>query len=261
MIDSYWELYVAYVNKCVRENWINDIDPHHYEMEWNHFLPRCVFGDWAIGHYLTLRQHAIASALQTLALEQQCMCGWHIKYLPPTLLELAWPYVCKTAAETLNKSHLEKDEKGRSVFAVKGAEACHNEKSPEGKSLQGIKNADRLNREKNEEGKSVNAVKAGKSSTSQKGKDGKSINAVKASKFAHSSKDEQGRSLLGIENSKRMHKEKNEEGKSISGVRGARRVNSQKWQCLVTGHVSTPGPLTVYQVKRGIDPSLRLKLK
>ena len=100
MIDSYWDLYVAYIAKCVRDNWANDVDPHHYEMEWNHFLPQCIFGDWPIGHYLTLKQHAIASALQTLAFKKQCMCGWHKKYLPGLLLELAWPMYCETTVKT-----------------------------------------------------------------------------------------------------------------------------------------------------------------
>lgn len=39
-----------------------------------------------------------------------------------------------------------------------------------------------------------------------------------------------------------------------------RKVNSQKWKCLVTGHISTPGPLTIYQKSRGIDITKRIKL-
>jgi hypothetical protein len=91
MIDSYWDLYVAYIAKCVKENKERDIDPHHYEMEWNHFLPKCLFDDQPVGHYLTLKQHAIASALQTLALRKNCMTGMMKEYLPEKLLELAWP--------------------------------------------------------------------------------------------------------------------------------------------------------------------------
>lgn len=64
-------------------------------MEWNHFLPRCIFGDWPIGQWLTKRQHAIASALQTLAFGKRCLCGWHKPYLPENLLELCWPLYCK----------------------------------------------------------------------------------------------------------------------------------------------------------------------
>jgi hypothetical protein len=104
MIDSYWDLYVAYIDKCVRDNWAYDIDPHHYEMEWNHFLPKCIFGDWPIGHWLTKRQHAIASSLQTLALKTNCMFGWHKHHLPRNLLELAWPYYCLANKEKGEKA-------------------------------------------------------------------------------------------------------------------------------------------------------------
>ena len=92
MINSYWDLYVAYIDKCVKENKERDIDPHHYSMEWNHFLPKCLFGDQPVGHYLTLKQHAIASALQTLAFEHKCLCGWHKKYLHQPLLDLVWKF-------------------------------------------------------------------------------------------------------------------------------------------------------------------------
>ena len=37
-------------------------------------------------------------------------------------------------------------------------------------------------------------------------------------------------------------------------------TNLQKWKCMVTGHITTPGPLTVYQRKRGIDIKNRVKI-
>jgi hypothetical protein len=90
-METYWELYVAYVDYCVKNNKKHSIDPHHYEMEWNHFLPKCVFGDWPIGQWLTKRQHAIATALQTLALNKCCLYGKHLTYLPKPLLDLVYP--------------------------------------------------------------------------------------------------------------------------------------------------------------------------
>ncbi len=107
-MDSYWDLYVAYVHYCVEYNRKHDIDPHHYEMEWNHFLPQCLFGDQPIGQYLLLKQHAIASALQTLAFKTNCMCGWHKKYLPAKLIELAWPHYCESHAGKNNPMHNKK---------------------------------------------------------------------------------------------------------------------------------------------------------
>jgi general stress protein YciG len=39
-----------------------------------------------------------------------------------------------------------------------------------------------------------------------------------------------------------------------------RKVNSQKWKCLETGHITTAGPLTIYQKSRGIDTSKRERI-
>ena len=117
MIDSYWDLYVTFVNKCIRDNRVNDVDPHHYEMEWNHFLPQCAFSDQPMGQWLTKPQHAIASALQTLALKRNCMCRWHKKFLPSLLLETAWPLYCKAAKQA--------NVKGRSVAKELGVGAAY----------------------------------------------------------------------------------------------------------------------------------------
>jgi len=40
----------------------------------------------------------------------------------------------------------------------------------------------------------------------------------------------------------------------------AKVTNSQKWECLVTGKVLPPGPLSHWQKNRGIDTSLRRKV-
>jgi hypothetical protein len=171
MIDSYWDLYVAYIDKCVRGNRINGIDPHRYKMEWNHFLPRCVFGEWPIGHYLTLEQHAIASALQTLSFKKNCMCGWHKKYIPENLLDLAWPYYRHASKQVMAKVLSEKDERGKCVVAVragKASAACLKEKT-------------------DDSGRSLLEVKAEKMR-----KIAQMVNEVK-----HAQRDEHGRSIAG----------------------------------------------------------------
>jgi hypothetical protein len=40
-----------------------------------------------------------------------------------------------------------------------------------------------------------------------------------------------------------------------------KKTNSQKWRCLVTGHISTPGALSNYQKARGIDTSKRIRIE
>jgi hypothetical protein len=42
---------------------------------------------------------------------------------------------------------------------------------------------------------------------------------------------------------------------------GGKKTSSQKWKCTETGYISTPGPLTHYQNKRGIDTSNRIRIK
>lgn len=39
------------------------------------------------------------------------------------------------------------------------------------------------------------------------------------------------------------------------------KVNNQKWECLETGHITTPGPLTIYQKAKGIDTSKRIRIE
>jgi len=50
------------------------------------------------------------------------------------------------------------------------------------------------------------------------------------------------------------------EQKSQAGKLGSKTINSQKWMCIETGFISTFGPLTRYQRKRGIDTSKRQRI-
>jgi len=275
-MNSYWDLYVAYVNKCVRNNWINDIDPHHYEMQWNHWLPKAVFPDLPLGQWLTLRQHAIASALQTLALREKCLCAWHKKHLPKELSRLAWPYYCEASKKTAERLNIEKDEKGRSVNAVKGAEKIHAEKDELGRSLHTLK----INENKDENGKSINAVKGAEKLHEKKDELGRCINSLKGSIKAHAEKDELGRSVLGVKNAERLnaekdelgrsvrgvkngerlHAEKDELGRSVQGVKNGERLNSQVWESTVDGFRSNSGGVANYNRARGWDPNARIRV-
>ena len=46
-----------------------------------------------------------------------------------------------------------------------------------------------------------------------------------------------------------------------AGKKGAEVQHSQIWRCLVTGYETTPAPLSRYQKARGIDTSLRERVK
>jgi hypothetical protein len=43
-------------------------------------------------------------------------------------------------------------------------------------------------------------------------------------------------------------------------IENVKKTNSQKWMCLETGFITTSGPLTNYQRKRGIDTSKRKRI-
>jgi hypothetical protein len=47
------------------------------------------------------------------------------------------------------------------------------------------------------------------------------------------------------------------EAASAAGKKAA----AQRWRCLETGHISSAGPLTIFQRRRGIDTSLRERLE
>jgi hypothetical protein len=206
MSTKYWDIYVLYIERCVKDNYENDIDPAHYEMEWNHFWPKSIFGDWPIGQYLTLRQHAIASALQTLVFKENCMCGWHKSYLPSNLLELAWPYFCEAC----------------SISGAKGAIKTHSEKDELGRSVNAVKVASIMNAEKDEFGRSVNAVKGSKKALviqhSKKDENGKSLQAVKAGRAAAQSKTLEEMQTHGLAMAQKLHAEKDENGLSVFGL-------------------------------------------
>lgn len=143
-------------------------------MEWNHFWPQSIFGDWPVGQWLTKKQHAIASALQTLVFKENCMCAWHKKYLSPKLIELAWPYYRSSARERLKRIHSKKDENGKSLRALKlhekkdengkslHSKKIHTRKDENGKSLLGLKCSAIIHEKKDENGKSLTAVKGGR---------------------------------------------------------------------------------------------------
>lgn len=40
-----------------------------------------------------------------------------------------------------------------------------------------------------------------------------------------------------------------------------RKMNTEQWRCLITGFITSPGPLSRYQKARGIDTSLREKVE
>ncbi len=195
-IMDYFELYYAYLAWCEKDNWANMRDPNHDYMEWNHTLPQCIFGDLPFGQWLTLKQHAIASGLQTLCFDRSCLYGTHFKYLPPVLREL-----CKEVRNRTRFTFEYQSEKGKL-----GGRAGRGK--PKRNTLENLsKLTQRL---------------------------------------------EKARECRTSEGLAR--------GGKVAGKKNGKLVMSYRYQCTVTGFISTAPALTRYQKARGIDPSNRIKL-
>jgi len=116
-MTSYWDLYIAYVRECEKLNRANGIDPHHYEMEWNHTLPQCLFGDLPFGQFLTLKQHAIASALQTLTFRRWCLMGWMKKQVPEWMWEESLRVCNKELKQRQRRGGLTQRRESKGIFS------------------------------------------------------------------------------------------------------------------------------------------------
>ncbi len=187
------ETYYAYLRWCTDFNERNLIDPAHDKMEWNHTLPQCIFGDQPIGQWLTLKQHAIASALQTLAFNRCTICAWHVQHLPDPLWEKCKPLFSVKAAKggaTGGKTNVETGH----IYQIATPEGCK-----QGGHTQGRKN---------------------------------------------------------VESKTGMFKRTFEELSAKS-----KEIQARRFQCLVTGYITSASALTRYQRAKGIDTSLRIQIK
>lgn len=94
----------------------------------------------------------------------------------------------------------------------------------------------------------------------ERDQDGKSelgkINGKRLNEVIHSSRDDNGKSKHALNCNKIIHSQKDDKGRSLVAMK----TSSQRWLCLETGHISAPGPLTRYQLARGIDPERRVQL-
>lgn len=224
-MESYWDLYVAYVHKCVADNWANDVDPAHYEMEWNHFLPQCIFGDQPIGHWLTKRQHAIASALQTLAFQRNCMCGWHKKFLPASLSEEAWPYFGKASALRA------KEGKGFHNFEQRSRAGRKSFELGLGVHSTDYRNSESFLEQRKKSGAKTSKLKIGIHSPGMASVGGST--AVKLKRGIHSPE----------------HKGK-----------GVQAANSQVWESTMDGFRSNAGMVAIHNKRNGWDPNARVRI-
>lgn len=203
-------------------------------MEWNHTLPRCLFGDLEWGQWLTLPQHAVASALQTLAFGRCCLHGKHLKFLPPRLRGLTKPYYDSLAVENLNKITPEQ-------FAL-GQERKKNTLSSLDYSWKKVREAN---------GTLEASVLSGRKQVVEK----KGIHAEDAPRDEWSKRGGETQGRRNVENKTGMFKRSPEEIGAAS-----KNARARRFRCLVTGAVSNDTGLTKIQRRLGIDTSLRIQI-
>jgi hypothetical protein len=164
------------------------------------------------------------------------------------------------AGEIAKKIHIEKDEQGKSVHAVRSGKKAHAKKDEHGKSLHALKLNKKLHEQKDEYGRSVHAVKYLGSVHAEKDENGKSVHGVKAGKASHTERDEQGKSILAIKNAKKMHSNKDELGRSVHGVRSSKHLNGQLWESMIDGFKGNAGNVAKHNRSNGWDPKARVRI-
>lgn len=241
------------------------------------------------GYYLLWEHHQHQGLLQSKDLDKCCFFSSDTKkwlaecdYWPDNYFEL-WDiyneYSGKNARETNKVLHTEKDENGKSLFAVKTFAATleknpnhqseagkkpHEEKDETGKSKHarrtGKMGATKSHEEKDENGKSKNAVKNGKKALSvlrERDPDHQSKAAKKLAEKIHAEKDEKGRSKHAVKAGRKSHEEKDENGKSELAMK----MNRQVWESTVDGFRSNPGHVAKHNRANGWDPNARVRVE
>jgi hypothetical protein len=200
-------------------------------MEWHHILPQCLFGNQSWGCWLTLRQHAIASAFQTLAFGRCCLHGKHLQFLSEPLLGLTKFYRDELSLENLGKMTPEQFQEGQDKKRQTVSSQEYDWKGVR------IKN-----------GTYDVMVQSGLRQV----KEAQGIHKPDAPREEWCIKGGETQGRNNVVNKTGMFKRTAEELSEAS-----KRNRSRKFRCLVTGKVSTDGGLTKIQRRLGIDTSLR----
>jgi len=224
------ETYYAYLRWCRDFNERNLIDPTSDKMEWNHTLPKHFFGDTSIGDWLTLKQHSIATALQSLAWNRNLLCYWHVQYLPGWLWEICRPLYSEWCADHATGFTPEQRAKGLET---------------QKQNQLGFYNPDfHVFEDKSAAGQ------VGGSVTYEKGVGLFSMDAEE--KFEARSAGGKVGGKSGLNSDPDYVRER--------GKKAGSKVANTRARCTKTGFESNISGLTRYQVRRGIDPSNRVIL-
>lgn len=254
---SWYELYLAYLHACAEYNSATGRDPAHDEMEWNHRLPKAIFGEWAIGEWLLKRQHAIATALQTLAFKQCVLCGWHIEYLPEWLWE-----ECRPIYQQRSQTNGRKKKPGNGRATYEAGVGIFSEQS--------MRKARETLREMHMAGQGM-CDKSRECYYDDKKRAGAIGGAIRAQQMRETNtgfygqtkeeKAEAGRKGGQVARDKRLGVcGQTFEERSCNGKKGSQTTNAQRWISLYDGFISNAGGVATHNRNRGVASDYRLLL-
>ena len=254
---SWYDLYLAYLRRCAEYNLATDRDPAHDEMEWNHRLPKAIFGDWAIGEWLLKRQHAIATALQTLAFDQCVLCGWHVEYLPDYLWEMCRPIYQRRSQVNGKKKKPGNGwttyNTGVGIFSEESKQKSTNTQKEMSKTGQGMfdKNRKGYYEDKKRAGAIGGAIRAKQMREINTGFYGQTHEErVRAGRKGGQVARDNQLGVCGL----------TYEERSSNGKKGSRTTNAQKWISLYDGFISNAGGVATHNRNRGVAGDYRFLL-
>lgn len=219
-----------------------------------------LYGEWHEAHYpepkclggtkvilLLKEDHAVQGVLQSEEYGHPCIWGWEKPFLCDPVLDLWKKWMAIKAQPAAEKTK----ETPKEILTERGRMGSRAQ-SLEDKIKGGVACMAKLTYEEK-----LERCKAMKESITPD-KEAQRLNNIKKSLLAKNPNHFRDMGLSA--RSKESKEVKAARARSIppeAVARGRDKTNSRKFRCLVTGKVSTSGPLTRYQLTRGIDPSPR----
>lgn len=240
------------VRDCHLEYAVSGIEVGDPLYEWDlahHPAPKCLGGTETT--LLLRKDHAVHGVMQSEVYQYPCIYGWEAEYLEGELYDL-----CK-------KWQTEKGIIAGRIGGRLGGKIASRKQIAEG---IGIFNPDYRKSEEyiemcreNGEVTGRKNVEGGRGILNTDYRNSREYKEMcsENGKITGRGNVEEGR---GIMNPDYMTSEECKKQKSDAGKIGGVATGSQKWMCLSTGHILSPGPLSRYQKSRGIDTSRRVKL-
>lgn len=204
------------------------IPPEEYT-EKHHVFPKSIFGKNNRIIILTAREHYIAHALlEKIYIKRYGINHWKTQ-------KMICAHISMTSKGKYHNSYLYEKTKKRFSNSRKG------NKNP----FYGKTHTEETRKILSDAGKKSYSIGLSKRSKEKISEDSRKSGKI-SGKYLYENK----LGLFAMTEEKRFN----------SCSKGGIAVGKQKWKCTITGHISTAGPLTLYQKKRGVDPSNRIKI-